>query len=64
MSPTLIMSDNPSNVTMTATCKLDPISEPELPFSVYDGVLYPTLAQRTTRYDVLKTWVVCFLSAF
>ena len=38
------------------------LDEPE-PFSVSDGALYPILAQHTTRYDVLKTWVVrCFLS--
>ena len=44
-----------------ATCKLNPIpflDEPELPFSVSDGTLYPILAQHTNRYDVLKTWVI------
>ena len=33
------------------------LDKPELPFSVSDGALFPILAQHTTRYDVLKTWV-------
>ena len=47
-------------MTTTGTSKeilTSVLDEPELPFSVSDGALFPILAQHTTRYDVLKTWV-------
>ena len=52
--------NNPSYLTMSITSKANltyVLEEPELPFSVSDGALFPILAQHTTRYDVLKTWV-------
>ena len=48
-------------ITMATICKLNPITvldEPEPPFSVCKGTLCPVLAQNTTRYDVVKMWVV------
>jgi hypothetical protein len=46
---------------MSSICKLNPVTaldEPEPPFSVSQGNLYPILAQNTTRYDVVKMWAV------
>ena len=53
-----------SNLAMSTTCKhtVSVVDEPQLPFSVSDGSLYPILAQHTNRYDVLKTWGSFFFS--
>ena len=59
--------NNPSYLTMSITSKANltyVLEEPELPFSVSDGALFPILAQHTTRYDVLKTWDLLLFHVF